>query len=271
MATSQNGYSANDRSVIASYRVPGTTLRVALRKGDVSVVLLEYLRRYHLEVESLYHDPQDLWGYAERTIRGSATTLSNHASGTAVDTRAVRHPLGAVNTFTGDEEDALDDLLDDFEGVLRHGKDYQSRPDPMHCEVVGTPAQLRAVADRIRADGALVVTRPPLSTTDWFDMATADELKTAVREVLGQVIFETTGALPNRRGPNGAEQPGGGADTLFGFSINADGFGYRAEQALARIEAALRGEDPPAASVVDIPTPELLAELTRRYSSGGQS
>lgn len=263
MPRSQNGFSANDRGVIASYTVPGTTLRVALRKGDVSVVLLEFLRRYHLEVESLYHNPQDLWGYAERTIRGSSTTLSNHASGTAVDCRAVRHGLGMTGTFTAAEIRALDRILDDLD-VIRHGKDFVGRKDPMHAELVGTPAEIKAVADDIRSASSLPTAK------DWFAMATADDLRKAIRDELGKVVFETTGTLPNRRGPGGAEQPGGGADSLFGFSINSDGFGYRAEQALARIEAAVAGDapPPPVTSIADIPTPELLAELGRRFGGG---
>jgi hypothetical protein len=151
MATSQNGYSANDRSVIATYTVPGTTLRIALRKGDVSVVLLDFLARYHREVESLYHNPQDLWGYAERTIRGSATTLSNHASGTAADHRAVDHPLGVRGTFTAAELHALNRLLAFYEGVLRHGKDYSGRPDEMHVEINAGAAAVKRIADKVRA------------------------------------------------------------------------------------------------------------------------
>lgn len=166
MPTSQNGYSANDRSVIASYTVPGTTLRIALRKGDVSVVLLEYLRRYHREVESLYHQPQDLWGYAERTIRGSSTTLSNHASGTAIDARAVDHPLGAVGTFTATELHALRRLLAYFEGVLRWGGDYRGRKDEMHAEVVGTPAEVRRIADKIRSGAPSAIPAIPPSSAD---------------------------------------------------------------------------------------------------------
>jgi hypothetical protein len=238
-----------------------------LRKGDCSVVLLEYLRRYHLEVESLYYVPQDLWGYAERTIRGSSTTLSNHASGTAVDCRAVRHGLGMTGTFTAAETRALDRILDDLD-VIRHGKDYVGRKDPMHAELVGTPAEIKAVADDIRSATSLT----SVTAKDWFSMATEDDLRSAIRAELGRVIFETTGSLPNRRGPGGAELPGAGADSLFGYSINADGMGFRLEQAMARVEAAVRGEDAPVPiSITDVPTPELLAELSRRFTSGALS
>lgn len=150
MPVSQNGYSANDRSVIASYTVPGTSLKIALRKGDASVILLEYLRRYNTEVEPLTHNPQDLWGYAERTIRGSSTTLSNHASGTAVDHRAVAHPLGARNTYSPEKKKALLNLLAWFEGAIRWGGSYSGRVDEMHAELDG-PASLHArIANKVR-------------------------------------------------------------------------------------------------------------------------
>lgn len=186
MLTSQNGYSANDRSVIASYTVPGTALRIALRKGDASVVLLDYLARYNREVEPLSHDPQDLWGYAERTIRGESTTLSNHSSGTAVDTRATRHPLGSVGTFTADELDDLNALLADYNGVIRHGKDYIGRKDPMHAELVGTPTQIKRVADRIRSRSDSAVSLAPTPPPE-------DDLRDDERAWLGTIYDQVTG------------------------------------------------------------------------------
>lgn len=196
MATSQNGYSANDRSMIASYTVPGTTLKVALRKGDVSVVLLEYLRRYHREVESLYHVPQDLWGYAERTIRGSSTTLSNHASGTAVDARAVKNGLGMTRTFTPAQEQALDRLLAWFEGVLRHGKDYAGRKDPMHAEIDKGPAEVARIANKIRGG------TPVAPTTEDDDDMTPDQAR-MLQVVYDQITGNNFAGWPTWGGGTG--------------------------------------------------------------------
>lgn len=136
--------------MIAQYTVPGTNLRIALRKGDASVILLEYLRRYNNEVEPLSHNPQDLWGYAERTIRGSATVLSNHASGTAVDCRAMAHPLGVKNTFSPEKKSALLRLLQWFEGALRWGGGYSGRVDEMHAELNGPPSLIARIANKVR-------------------------------------------------------------------------------------------------------------------------
>lgn len=175
---SQNGYSANDRAVIATYTVPGTALKVALRKGDVSVILIEFLRRYNIEVEPLTHTPQDLWGYAERTIRGSTTELSNHASGTAVDVRATAHPLAVPGTFTPGQVTALRRLLADFTPVLRWGGDYTGRVDEMHIEVVGATRAVKSLAERIRTRSAAAPPpkEDPMTPEDrrYFDKRFAD-------------------------------------------------------------------------------------------------
>lgn len=205
MATSQNGYSANDRSVIATYTVPGTTLRVALRKGDVSVVLLEFLRRYHREVESLYNTPQDLWGYAERTIRGSSTTLSNHASGTAVDVRATAHPLGVRGTFPPQKLAALRRVLADFGGVLRWGGDYSGRPDEMHIEINAGAAAVKRLADAIRGSTTAV----PTTGDDDMTPEQAGQLALLVRQL---VTGNDLAAPPDRWGWPGF--PGGSGETL---------------------------------------------------------
>ena len=159
MVVSANGYSANDRSCIASYEVPGGG-RVALRKGDVSVVLLWCAHRWHETVEPLKWPGN--WGYAERTIRGSTTTLSNHASGTAIDLNAPQHPLGVRGTFTPTQVRAVRAILAYCEGVVRWGEDYTSRPDGMHLEINAGAAAVRRIADKIRAGQGIPTTAPPL-------------------------------------------------------------------------------------------------------------
>ena len=139
MAVSQNGYRANDRSLIASYSIPGG--KVSLRKGDVATVLVYFANRFHSEVEPLKWPGN--WGYAERKIRGGSS-LSNHASGTALDLNAPAHYLGASGTFSAKQVRAIDRILKDCGGVLRHGKDYRGRKDEMHVEInAGTAAVAR--------------------------------------------------------------------------------------------------------------------------------
>jgi hypothetical protein len=151
--TSQNGYSANDRSVIASLLVPGTTRRLAVRAGDVSVVLLDLAAWIHAHVRPIDVGVLDDWGYAERTIRGSSTTLSNHASGTAIDLDALLHPLGVAGTWTAAEKAAIHGRLAYYEGVVRWGEDYTGRLDGMHFEINAGAAAVRRIADKVRALG----------------------------------------------------------------------------------------------------------------------
>jgi hypothetical protein len=156
MATSQNSWSANDRSCIASYQLPGG--RIALRKGDVSVVLLWVAQRFHETVEPLVWPGN--WGYAERPIRGLSTTLSNHASGTALDLNAPAHPLGKAGTFRPGQVQAIRSILGYCEGVVRWGGDYSGRKDEMHFEINAGSAAVRRIADKIRNTAAKPVPRP---------------------------------------------------------------------------------------------------------------
>lgn len=145
-AYSQNGFVANDRGAIGSYALPGG--RVALRAGDVSVVLLWVANQFHQRVEPLVWP--GVWGYAERTIRGSTTTLSNHASGTAIDLNAPRHPLGVRGTFTDQQVRTIHDIVAATRGAVRWGGDYTGRVDEMHFEINAGNAVVKAAADRIR-------------------------------------------------------------------------------------------------------------------------
>ena len=97
MARSQNGFSANDRTQVSSRLVPGTQVRLTVRNGAPGDLLLEVAALFDARVQDIDNarGALDDWGYAERPIRGNTTTLSNHASGTAIDLNATRWPLGA--------------------------------------------------------------------------------------------------------------------------------------------------------------------------------
>ena len=127
-----------------------------VRSGDAYTILNEYCRRYNAEVEPI--TKAHSWGYANRPVRG-ATVASEHSAGVAVDLNAPKHGLGMTGTFTRAQEVALDKILADFDGVIRHGKDYAGRKDPMHAELQGGVAKLAAVAKKING-----VTIKPVST-----------------------------------------------------------------------------------------------------------
>lgn len=137
--TSQNGWPANDYSLTTSIVLPGGKLRV--RSGDVAVIMGHLALWFHENIEPLVWPGN--WGYAERPIRGSSTTLSNHASGTAIDLNAPEHPLGARGTFTDAQTALIRKKLSEMHSVIRWGGDYVNRADEMHFEINLEPDDLR--------------------------------------------------------------------------------------------------------------------------------
>lgn len=136
MAKSQNGWPANDVSRTQSYKVPGTERALRLVKGPAGELLTLVAAWVHKNVEAIAPDKElDDWGYAERPIRGSTTTLSNHASGTAFDFNATKHPLGVVGTWSSAERAKINGMLNKLGGTVRWGDNYSGRKDGMHFEI----------------------------------------------------------------------------------------------------------------------------------------
>lgn len=154
MAVSQNGWSANDRSVIETYTV-GKGMRVPLRKGDAGFLLKHVADWFDANIKDIdlnYNNGAlDDWGYAERAIRGGVE-LSNHASGTAIDVNATEWPLGVEPTayLNADQIRRLRDHLKVYEGVIRWGGDYVGRKDPMHFEINANATAVNRVANKLR-------------------------------------------------------------------------------------------------------------------------
>ena len=173
MANSYNGWPGiereNDPRLTVIEPVPGRKFRV--RAGDVAVVFDWLIKRFHAEVEPIDQGVLDDWSYKYRATRGG-TSLSNHSSGTAVDLNATRHPFNtrATSNFSSAQIDAIRHILAD---ARANGADvirWLDGHDPMHFEINyvsrgGTPANVAALAARIRGAGAPVPTVPPLVST----------------------------------------------------------------------------------------------------------
>lgn len=123
-----------------------------LRGGDVRTVLEHVAARFDAEVEPV--DPATSWGWGYRNVRGEVggDELSNHSSGTAIDLNATEHPLGARDTFTDEQVEAIREILAEVAPVVAWGGDFTGRGDEMHFEVVGDPEAVAEVAARLRGE-----------------------------------------------------------------------------------------------------------------------
>lgn len=121
-ATSTNGWTiqANvDRdSQVWTRSVAGTGLSVPVWIGDVEVILLHAVRRFHYEIEEIQRT--DLTGWCDISELRKGAPESNLASGTAVRIRPGARVKGG---FFPLQELVLRDILADCEGAVRWGGD----------------------------------------------------------------------------------------------------------------------------------------------------
>jgi hypothetical protein len=103
--------------------------------------------------------PGDEWGYSFRDNVNKPGQLSCHASATAIDWNATKHPNRIEFTFTREQVREIHKLLDELEGVVRWLEGY----DEMHFEIRGSAADVKRVADKIRA---MSKPKPPTPTPD---------------------------------------------------------------------------------------------------------
>ena len=106
-------------------------------------LLVGALKEWHKKVEKLQSG--EVQGYAFRDVRGGSGTLSNHASGTAVDIWPSRHPQGDKDgNLTKEQQNAILAICKKY--GLRSGGTYKNaKPDWMHIEIDISPAKAAAL------------------------------------------------------------------------------------------------------------------------------
>lgn len=142
MANSSNGWQVLDADTTGPYprlrawKLPGVDRKLKLRDGSAGFLLSHLALWFDEDLERLDVGTYDDWAWASRPIRGS-TSISNHASGTAIDLNATQHPMGVATskTFSKAEIDKIHKRLAFYQGCIRWGGDYQNRPDGMHFEI----------------------------------------------------------------------------------------------------------------------------------------
>ena len=143
--TSHNGWTASkdpNEIGIKSYLIPGTKLKI--RCADVvAPLLVTFAAEFNEHVEPIDGGTLDDWGYCFRNVRGTTDKLSNHASGTAIDLNATKHPLGHAGTFTVMQTVLIQALCKKY--GIKWGGDYKGRKDEMHFEIDLTPEKASAL------------------------------------------------------------------------------------------------------------------------------
>jgi len=153
MSTSYNGWPASATAsaigIDSTFKVAGHLFPGGVKKGDVSTVFRFYLGNYHLRVESLATDGKDEWGYSYRRNVNNPSQLSCHASGTACDVNAVKHPNGRRHTLSSVQVAQLRKIQKWVNGVIKWGGDFSTTPDEMHHEIHGNSTAVHAVAAKL--------------------------------------------------------------------------------------------------------------------------
>lgn len=149
MFTSYNGWPASKDQAeigIRSYPVPGTTIKLRCAE-KVAPLLVGFAAEFHTLIEPIDTGGLDDWGYCYRMVRGEATKLSNHSSGTAIDLNATQHALGKVGTFEAGKVPMIRALAKKY--GLTWGGDYKTRADEMHFEVNIGPAKVAELIKKL--------------------------------------------------------------------------------------------------------------------------
>ncbi|MBT0771830.1 M15 family metallopeptidase [Kineosporia sp. J2-2] len=151
MATSYNGWRVLTTAP-TRFTAGGRSWYAANR--DVATVFAYLIGRFDREVESVDAGQLDDWSYAVRPVRGQSTGYSCHASATAIDINALRHPRGSHGTFSMKTKTAVRRILADInrdDQIVRWGEDFSATIDGMHFEIVAGERAVRQAAERIRA------------------------------------------------------------------------------------------------------------------------
>ena len=144
--------------------VPGR--RFTVLAGPVATVLDWLIRRFHAEVEPIDQGILDDYGYNYRKVRGS-DSWSNHASGTAVDLNATKHPFKtrADQNFSPAQIAAVRQILADATINGQQVVRWLDANDPMHFEINyvsrgGTPENVAKLAARLAGQSTEVSPAP---------------------------------------------------------------------------------------------------------------
>lgn len=207
MASSYNGY-----EVIALYGDARlTTLEangkwfaphIGVLEGDVAFVMNKLANWLDAEVEPM--DPKQSWAFYPKQVTGGSG-WSCHASGTAFDYNAVKHPQGYKRTHGKSSWDGwqiakIDAYLaGPLRGLVRWGEHYNAPTldDGQHFEVMGKPLEMAGLVRDLK-NPPVIVKKPDTPTTpatpdtekEWYEMPLPEDAKADIKQIVIDMLRE---------------------------------------------------------------------------------
>ena len=148
-----NGWPASkdEKSIkVRSFAINDSKRHVRVSE-DAAPVLLWAAWKFHTGVANLDKDPLAVWGYKYRPALHGNGKLSDHASGTAIDLRSDKFPVGTAN-MTLKQRTYVRLILQRCDGLLIWGGDYKSAAskDQMHFAIAPGKTAADVLAWRIK-------------------------------------------------------------------------------------------------------------------------
>lgn len=147
-----NGWAVSknpDHINLKLFTIPGTTRKVKLC-ADAAPILLWVAARFDKWIADLDADPLAVWGYNYRKARQS-DKFSDHASGTAIDLRSDKFPIGKRN-MNAIQRYRVRKILKACNGLVIWGGDYKNdaSADEMHFAIAPYITKQQILAWRVR-------------------------------------------------------------------------------------------------------------------------
>lgn len=206
MATSYNGWAASPNpaaididtawSVLGSRPFASGGFPGGVKSGPVATVFRHLVTRLHNEVEPMMTDPTSgqigygCWGYGYRANVNNPSVLSCHASGTAIDYNAPRHPNGTSvgrnggGGWTAEQAAKIRGILADLGGVVR----WLSGNDPMHFEINASADAVARVAVGLGAPGK-PNNPPPVDPEEMFLVALTEDQQEEAKKLVHDAMI----------------------------------------------------------------------------------
>ena len=212
MANSYNGWQVvEDNATDKANKLqdfPWTT-GPGVRKGGVWTIFNDFCDWFNKTIEPIV--PGNSWDYSYR-LYTNGDKFSCHASGTAIDLNAPKHPYAttASQSFSATQISQINNRLAVvYNGVIK----WLASTDPMHFEIKGTEADVNRVAAGLVITPTLPDRWPTLYKDIQNDPAVGNKYKSLIASVQKQLVARYSYAQKIMNN--------GGYDGVFGPTLEA--------------------------------------------------